>query len=210
MDEVKSWQKWAAWVFLIGLLIAFGWVINQLLEFMTGADKIALASMVAVIGVVATTISGFWIKKLEKKHEVEAQFRERKVKLFEGFLREFDKLSNEGGDLSEDDLVTYLKDWQRKIVFWGGPQVVSKFLALRSMGEAKTIADTAKMLQVMGELILAMRKDLGLSNRGFSGQVFAANLLLRHGDFFLAHVKEHPDMPSDEYARVEAILEKGT
>ena len=60
----------------------------------------------------------------------------------------------------------------------------------------------------MGGLILAMRKDLGLSNRGIDKDTFGAHYMLRHASTFLAAVKENPEMTTEEYAKIEKLLDE--
>ena len=146
---------------------------------------------------------------VEKKHEVEAQFRQDKVDLFSGLLTRFDQLSSESNTNSEQ-LVDFLKDFQRKIVFWAGPQVMTNYFALRKghLTETRTIGDLGRSSQVMGALILAMRKDVGLSNFGLDPRTFAAHLILRHADLFLNRLKDNPNMTTAELAEIEKVLDK--
>ena len=71
-----------------------------------------------------------------------------------------------------------------------------------------TIGELGEQLQTLGALILAMRKDLGLSNRGIDEKTFAAHLILRHADVFLNHLKTNPKMTNNEYTKVERELDR--
>ena len=116
------------------------------------------------------------VKRIERKHEVEAQFRQDKVELFNSLLVEFDEIS-EASDPDPQRTADFLKEFQRKIVFWAGPKVMKSYFALRHglAGEMKTITDLGGSLQLMGNLLLAMRKDIGLSNVGLEPRTFAAH-----------------------------------
>ena len=60
------------------------WLVAKLLESLSGLDEIVQAALIAVAGACITAITAIFVKKIEKKQEVEAQFRERKVELFNG------------------------------------------------------------------------------------------------------------------------------
>ena len=149
------------------------------------------------------------VKRLERKHEVDAQFRQDKVELFSSLLIKFDQISKPE-EPDPQRMVDFLKEFQRKIVFWAGPKVMKSYFALRRgiAGEIRTIADLGGSLQVMGTLILSMRKDIGLSNLGLNARTFAAHWILRHGDLFLEKLKEDPSMTTAEWDAIEKELDR--
>lgn len=207
MESVMKWLN-ALWPFalVLGLLAMFIWLIAKFVGVLVTLDSIVLAAVIAVGGAVITAITAILVKKVEKKHEVEAQFRENKVELFNSLLVEFDKLFDESKD-NPLEMVEFLKGFQRKLLFWAGPKVMKEYLALRTgTGKIETIDDTARSLQLMGTLILAMRKDLGLSNSGLNAQTFGATLILRHAGVFLEHHRKTPTMTSDEFSEIEEVL----
>ena len=166
---------------LAGLLLIAGlsaggwWLIAEVIESLSDLDKLVQAALITVAGAALTAIAAFLVKKIEKKNEVEAQFREQKVQLFNDLLLQFSLLSEEGGKRDPEELVQFLRDFQRKLIFWGGPKVLTSFIAIRrGFTESKTIGDLGGALQILGDLILAMRKDLGLSNSNTSDRIQAA------------------------------------
>ena len=178
------------------------------LDALRSLDDIVLAAVIAVGGVVVTAMAGLVLKRLEKKHEVEAQFRAEKAELFEDFLIQFDKLSAKDAS-GPDELVQYLKDFQRKIVFWSHPKVIRSYFELRaSVGLSQTVGQLSRMLEATGKLILAMRKDVGLSNFGFDQKTFAANLILRNSEIFLSSLKENPEMTIEDLVEKEKAAER--
>ena len=207
--KITQKQLWLSLAALLLGLLGMWWLVGKLLESLSGLDNLVQAALIAVVGASITAITAIFVKKVEKKNEVEAQFREHKVELFNSFLQEFHLLSRAPEDerKSPEELTQYLRDFQIKLIFWGGPEVLISFLALRrGIGETKTLGDLGMMLQALGDMILAMRKDLGLSNRKIDKRSFAAHLILRHPDVFLAHLDANPDMTNDEYAEIEAQL----
>ena len=102
------------------LLLAIGWwFVGEVLEFLSKLDNIVLAALIAVGGAVVTAITNILVKTVEKKQAVEAQFRERKVELFNDLLSEFRFLSELSDEerKSPEELTRFLKDWQRKLIF---------------------------------------------------------------------------------------------
>ena len=207
-------KKWLTtifgWVIVLGSMIGVGWVLYETILFLSEADKLVIVAVFGIFGIVITTISGFWLKGVENKYAVDAQFRERKVELFYGFMCEFDKLSQSKEDEnSSQELADYLKEWQRKLLFWGGPKAILGFAELRdSPGESKTIDDLGRMLKAFGTLILTMREDLGLSNKGIDKETIGVRLILRHANVFLHHLETNPNMTTAEYSEIEQSLNK--
>ena len=86
------------------------------------------------------------------------------------------------GSKSTEESAQFFREWQRKSMFWCGPNTVKTFLAFRTQsGEIKTLEDMGNMFQLLGDLVFAMRKDLGLSNRGLDKKTFLAHLILPMG-----------------------------
>ena len=204
---MKNLQVFLGLVFLFGIAVLSVWGAIELIAYLVTADKIIVTAAISIVAVCITTLSAFWIKKVEKKHEVEAQFRKPKVKVFNDFVREFDRLSED--KVVAEDLAQKLKEWQRNLLFWSGPGVLKGFIALREgFGDTKTVGGLNRGTQIIGGLILAMRKDLGLSNRGIDKDTFGAHYMLRHASTFLAAVKENPEMTTEEYAKIEKLLDE--
>ena len=133
---MKNLNLFLGFVFLLGITALVVWGAIELIAYLVTADKIIVAATISIVAVCITTLSAFWIKKVEKKHEVEAQFRKPKVKMFKDFLREFDRISED--KVASEDLVKKLKEWQRNLLFWSGPGVLKEFIALREgLGDTK-------------------------------------------------------------------------
>ena len=206
---MKWWKVSWPWAIILGLTFAAFWTAAKFLEVLASLDKLILAALIAVGGAVVTAITALIVKKLERKHEVDAQFRQDKVELFDSLLVEFDEIS-ESSDPDPQRTVDFLKHFQRKVVFWAGPKVMKSYFALRRglSGDIKTIGDLGGSLQLVGALILAMRKDIGLSNFGLDPRTFAAHWKLRHSDLFLAKLKEDPSMTTTELDAIEKELDR--
>ena len=83
--------------------------------------------------------------------------------------------------------------------------------------DSKTVDGLGRSVQRLGDLILAMRKDVGLSNRGIvtgsthkisKGTIMGARYMLRYPDLFLNCLRENPDTPLSQLAEVEKKLNR--
>lgn len=82
----------------------------------TGATTILAATGAIVLG-----------RYYERAREREAHFREKKVEIYDEFLSEFFKLFY---SQEQQDLVAFLREWQRKILLWGGDTVLAAYIVL--------------------------------------------------------------------------------
>ena len=58
-------------------------------------------------------------------------------------------------------------------------------------------------MTALGNLILAMRKDLGLSNRSLSNTSLAVHANLQQPGLFLRCLEDNPEMADEEYRKLE-------
>ena len=206
--------------FLLGLVIlsGIGYLGWQLVELLWGTfsdlDKSILAALITGTLVASGAI---WVKHLEHRHSVEAEFRNQKIQHFDDFLQILEDMGSDENDAAKlEDAVTRLKDWKRVGQLWGGPQLVRSFYAITTNANSnpETLGEFAKMVEPIGELFLSMRRDLGLSNRGivprkYGDSVSKATMLgvywqLRHPHVFLDHLRADPDMTMEQYQKIEA------
>ena len=212
LSRLKGIWRTVLGLFLLAALASGTWWIVQVaLSALSGLDKGVLAALVTGTLVAAGAI---WVKHIEHRHSVEAQFRDAKVKLFNELMDALDKVATK--DIAAEKLLGVLKESKRRMLFWGGPKVMNGFLSLSEFGgESKSVGDMARGLEAMGDLILAMRKDVGLSNRGIvagsmkgisKATVFGARYMLRHPDLFLDCLQKDPSTAIEHLTDLEAAL----
>lgn len=81
----------------------------------------------AATTVIVATLTVVLGKYYERMKDIEAHYRVKKTEIYNEFLCELFKLFHSNG--SEDyDLVPFLRDWQRKMILWGGQDVLSKYI----------------------------------------------------------------------------------
>ena len=137
-------------------------------------------------------------RHFERKKDIEAHFRAEKIKIYDEFLAELFKLFHSGGE-GTDDMVTFLREWQRKLVLWGGSNILAAYFSW--MNRLKSAPDAQTMF-LMDEFFRALRADVGQSSSGLAKGAFA-NLVLRRGDFFLEQAKRNPNITLAELSVME-------
>ena len=145
------------------------------------------------------------MNQFERKKEIEAHYREKKTEIYDEFLSEFFKLFHSDARETDDDieLVNFLREWQRKMILWGGQEVVLKYLLwLKNLQKGK--ADAQSMF-LMENFFLEIRKDLGHNNSKLEKGTFI-HLMLQNSDLFLSMAKDNPDVTLDELVAKEKEL----
>jgi hypothetical protein len=161
---------------------------------------LAVGVVAAAATLLGSTITVMLGRYLERKKEIEAHFRSEKIKIYDEFLAELFKVFQSEGQAPDDELVKFLRVWQRKLVLWGGSNVLVTYF--KWMNRLKLGAPDAHALFLMDDFFRALRSDIGQSSAGLVRGAFA-NLILRHGDFFLAQAARNPNITLEELAALE-------
>ncbi len=206
---MKSFIKKSASILL--LFAIFGafiwgiyWSVSSIWDALVSVDtKLAVGIVAAVTTVIGATLTVTIGKYFERKQAVEADFRERKVEIYDEFLGEFFKLFESQNNMDDSRLVSFLKEWNRKVVVWGGSEVLRSYI--KWMGHLKSSEPNAESMFLMGDFVLAVRKDLGLSNKGIDRKTFAS-LILKNPDLFLEMATKNPRVTLAELAIEEQKL----
>lgn len=135
-----------------------------------------IAGSATILVSVITVVIG---KQLEKKREIEQQHRIQKIEIYEHFMEEWFKIlrtsstrkrAKYGSDelpISEENLLKFLEEFSRKLILWGSRGVIKQYVAFRSFG-IKSGQPDPQILLHFENVLLAIRKDLGHSNRGLN------------------------------------------
>jgi hypothetical protein len=129
------------------------------------------SAVVAGFGAMFLAIYSF--AEQQKRAQQEAH-RAEKVAAYSEFYNimfQILKLSNEGGSVKEylagDDIKQIMFRFIRNVLFYGSPEVL--ITCSNWMHGSGAVGDGERMLNV-GRLLLAMRKDIGLSNSKLDAQ----------------------------------------
>ena len=194
-------------VFLLGLFAWLAWWIFSAawakLSSLNTNLAVGLLTAFTTVLVAALTVS--LGRYFERKKEIESHFREKKVEIYDEFLKEFFKLFSEevSETPKENDLVTFLREWQRKMILWGGSDVLASYLKWKvHLGKGDPDAQSIFLTE---EFFKSIRKDLGLSNRGLEKGIFV-HFILRNSELFLQIAKNNPNITLAELGKLEEKL----
>lgn len=166
----------------------------------TGATTVLVATITLILG-----------KRLERRKEIEAHFREKKIGIYDEFLSEFFSIFYSVGADDEvipesDNMLEFLKKFQQKLLLWGGDETLQEFIDWKAALErtppgASTIFATERFLR-------SLRKDIGLSNDKLKRGAFA-RLILRNSELLIQMKKVDPNVTLDDLAKLEKSLSPG-
>ncbi|WP_150465894.1 hypothetical protein [Francisella sp. SYW-2] len=182
------------------LIISLVWNQFKLLD-----PKVSISLLTAATTVIAATVTVVLGKYFERKKDIEAHYREKKTQIYDEFLCKLLKLFHSTSENNKeiDDLVSFLQEWQRKIILWGGQDVLLNYINwLERLKEGK---NDAKVMFMMEELFLEIRRDLGHKNNKLVKGTFT-RLILKNPKIFLSMAENNPDVTLKEVAEAEKNL----
>lgn len=193
---------------MIGFMVWLGFKLTiYIFQVFTTLDtNLAVAIIAGSTTIIASTLAIVLGKHFEAKKGREVAHREKKVALYDDFLEKlFEIFLGEGG-LKQAEFVPYLRDTQRKIILWASPNVIKSYADWHKelrlhMGNPK-----AKSMIKMIDFFLALRKDLGHSNKGIKHE-HLARFMLKNPELFMQMYKQNSDISFDEIAKAEKSLQ---
>ncbi|KGT48379.1 hypothetical protein [Acinetobacter sp. HR7] len=188
---------------LIGGIIYFVYfVINSIFSWFSELDKTLAAPLITASStIIIATLTVVLGKYFERIKEIESHHRAKKVEIYDEFLiSTFNTFFDKDPDL---DLVSFLQDWQRKIILWASPNVIKAFITWKT--HLSISEPNAQSFFLMEDLFKAMRKDIGLSNRTLEkGTV--CHLILKNSHLFLNEASKNPKLTLTEFGKLENLL----
>lgn len=167
----------ALFIGISGALVAFGVYLGRSLY---NLDKsVAPGSFAAVATILATVGAVVVGKYLEKRHEIASQHRAQKIDFYKEFLKDwfdllqdYPKKGNTPGSGKARSLqqraVDLIGRTARDLILWGNREVIASFLTVRDFAASTEAASHSdpKILLYFEDFLLAVRSDLGHTNRG--------------------------------------------
>lgn len=186
------------------LIGGIGYGVSKLLmtawgQFISLDKQLSVGLLTAFTTVFVATLTVMLGRYLERKKEIESHFRTSKIQMYDDFLAEFFKLFGDEED-ADVDLVPFLREWQRKMIVWGGAPVLVAYVKWSQ--HLKKGEPDAQTVFLMDEFFRAMRKDIGLSNSGLEKGLFS-HFILRHSELFLLMAKQNPSITLGELSEKE-------
>jgi hypothetical protein len=184
------------------------WSLRSFATYISAIPKELGAALVAgTAAVMVATVTVMIGRYFERKKELDALYRDKKMEIYDEFLKKFFDLfhsqSKDSPTTEPEDLVSFLREFMRKLILWSGPEPIAAFLAWKehmSKGEpdAQTIFLTEKFL-------LTLRADLRHSNKGIP-EGFFASIILKEAALFLSLAKKNPNVTLNEIIEAEKVL----
>lgn len=208
MNRLKTFLPALAGIaILAGLAMLVGLVVYAFFQYLSSVPKELGAALVAAAAtILVATVTVMVGRYYERRKELDALFREKKTEIYDEFLKEFFTLfwgASKTDAAAEKDLVSFLREFTRKLVLWSGPEVIKAFVAWKNH-LAKGTPD-AKSIFLNEAFLLAIRRDLRHSNIGLR-KGFFARLFLQQGELFLDMAAKNPDLTLAALAEVENAL----
>lgn len=158
-------------IFMFAVALGLWFGIKEVAHCLKSTDSKLTASLITASATLLVGIGAVLISQNRiKKREIEEAHRESKIKLynrFNDFL--FKLLSGEnkktsGKKLSEQEIIDFMVDFKRDMMFRASPVVIKAMLDYEKSAEE----GGNQVLAYMNELLLCMRKDIGLGNRSLN------------------------------------------
>ncbi len=171
--------------------------------------SIAAAIGAAVIAVFSSVITIMLARYYEAKRERESAHRDKKIELYDSFLKELFKIFLEDSreNNNQNEFVPYLREVQRKLILWSGPGVIRAYAEWHSVMTSQGDTPRAKSMISMIDFFLALRKDLGHSNNGIRRE-HLIRFMMKNPDLFVRMYKKNQNVSFSEIAAVEKELMK--
>lgn len=167
MDKGKTALSVVSFV----LVAACGfWLVSWFVRVFSNANPSVQASLIAAGVAFATVLFAFW---KERSRAIKEAHREKKIEIYSSlFNLVFSVLANEKKNpelnehmLSSAEFQEKMVEFKKNLMFYGSPKVINAFSRWQLNSSGSGLHPT-KALRDMGEIFLAMRADIGLSNFG--------------------------------------------
>lgn len=193
----------------IGLISLLGWSIFWVIrtvwrQFLQLDATLAVGIITASTTVLVATLTVVLGRYFERKKEVAAHFRASKIEMYDAFLKEFFTVFGPGSDdPTAINLTPFLREWQRKMIVWGGSRVLTAYIKWKDHLVRGT--PDATTLFLMEDFFREIRRDIGLSNSGLRKGLFF-HFILKSPELFLAMARQNPGVTFEELVAREKEL----
>lgn len=159
-------------ILVIAVLV---WLLfSNFAAFLLGLNGTIAAAIVASAMGLISVIYNSWNARVVSVREAHREKKSQVYSVFFDMITDVHKLSNENLQrpqtleeyLSSEEFMNAVFELKKGIIFFGSPAVVVAAINWFKAAGAPTEGFT--QMKLIGELLLAMREDIGLSNRGLT------------------------------------------
>ena len=173
-DQQPKWLTAIALVIVLAIslgIVAFVLNVFQAITRMKESTRTPIIT--AITAIIVTIISVVLTRYFERRADQERAQQEKRIPVYEDFVKEFLSLigatkppSQRKSEMSPEEIYTVLGKFTERLIVWGSDEVIRHWAAYRH-AMASTTEDRRGLqsLTLMNDFLLALRKDLGLSNR---------------------------------------------
>lgn len=156
--------------FVIYLLFSKIWTVFSSINPILGAGFVA-ASATIIVSLISVLVS----KHLERRATISAHLREKKIPTYEKIINFIfsitfaDKLGKDR--LTEKEVIQFMAEITQELVIWGSDDMLEAFYNFRKKSienSQEKQENSYKILFMVEDLLLAIRKDLGHANKKIS------------------------------------------
>jgi len=195
-----------AFAFLGGLLwLFYKAVVVAYQAFASLNPNVAVAIVAASATVFGSTLALIVSRYYQSKREREVAHRDRKIELYDELMTKLFAifLGDTEKETKSEDLVPFLREVQRKLILWSGPGAIKAYAEWHKV--LTTHPPRAIQMIKMIEFFLALRDDLGHSNKGIQHD-HMVRFLLQQSDLFMQEYRKNPNVTFEEIAALEKKL----
>jgi len=155
------------------LIAAVGWGVYKLAVyiFSVNLDPNVVAGLIGAFALILTSVVSVILQKnREQQINIQIEHRNKFGPIYEDFIKNVlirlllaDNLGKK--PLSHDELVVLMAEFTKNIMVWGSNDVLKAYNKFRKTAQLGTDVKTYDTVLAIEELILAMRKDVGHSNK---------------------------------------------
>lgn len=198
------WNTLLSIVIVLTILYTAYWIVMEVWHQFKNLNKeLSVTIITAATTIMVATLTIVLGKYYERKKDIEAHYRQKKTEIYDEFLREFFNIFNaniENKKQDDSNLVDFLREWQRKIILWGGQDVLISYI--KWMDHIKKSPPDAKAMYMMEDFFLKIRTDLGHSNSRIKKGSFIY-FILKETDLFLSESTKNPNITLEELSKLE-------
>lgn len=167
--------------------------------------NVVMAIIAGSATIVASTLAVVLTRYYQSKKDREVAHRDRKIELYDALITRLFSIFV-GGDKKEIDqetFVPFLREIHRKLILWSGPKVITAYAEWHKV--LITTPPRAVQMVKMIDFFLALREDLGHSNKGIQHD-HIVRFILQNSDLFMQEYRKDPNVTFEEITELEKKL----
>ncbi|ALQ51457.1 hypothetical protein [Nitrosomonas ureae] len=175
--HTQNKKQIALGLFLLGLLLFGGYLLlAKIWDVFSSIDPKLGAGLVAASATILVSVFTVLVSKhLERKAEILAHLREKKIPTYEKIINFIfsltfaEKLGKK--QPSENEMIKFMAEITQELVIWGSDEMLEAFYKFRMMSIENADGNSNNpyaVLFMVEDLLLAIRKDLGHKNKNIS------------------------------------------